>query len=264
MLIVDSHCHASDCWYEPIESLLFQMDRNEVEKAILIQMNGQSNNSYQDECVRRFPGRFGSVVIVSSDLPGAEQTLRRLAEAGASGVRFQATTRSPGDDPLAIWRAADRLGISVSCGGSAADFSSDAFASLVTALPTLRIVVEHLGSLNHPVDAATEAHRQKVFGLARFPNIYLKIHGLGEFSRRAMPVAEPFPFEVPIPHLLDDAFNAFGPTRIMWGSDFPPVSGREGYQNALRFTVARFGGKTEADRAAIFGGTALEVVPVRS
>jgi L-fuconolactonase len=263
VLIVDSHCHASDSWYEPIESLLFQMDRNGVEKAILIQMSGQSNNSYQDECVRRFPGRFGSVVIVSSDLPGAESNLARLAEAGAVGVRFQATTRSLGDDSLAIWRAADRLGLSVSCGGSAADFSSDAFATLVTALPTLRIVVEHLGSLNHPVDAAAEVLRQKVFSLSRFPNVYLKIHGLGEFSRRAMPVAEPFPFELPIPPLLEEAFQAFGPNRMMWGSDFPPVSGREGYRNALRFTLAQFGEKTEADRAAIFGGTALKVFPVR-
>ena len=62
MLIVDSHCHASDCWYEPIESLLYQMDRNEVEKAILIQMNGQANNAYQAECVRRYPGDRKSVV----------------------------------------------------------------------------------------------------------------------------------------------------------------------------------------------------------
>ena len=262
MLIVDSHCHASDSWYEPIESLLFQMDRNGVEKAILIQMNGQANNAYQSECVRRYPARFGSVVIVNSELPDASTTLARLAEAGASGVRFQAAARSPGDDPYAIWRAAAGFGLSVSCGGGAADFASDSFASLIAALPNLRLVVEHLGSVNHPVDGGTEGMRRKVFGLARFPNVSMKIHGLGEFSRRALPVAEPFPFETPIPPLFDAVYDAFGPTRLMWGSDFPPVSGREGYTNALRFSMERFAGRSEADRAAIFGGTALSVFPV--
>ncbi len=264
MVVVDSHCHVSDCWYEPVESLLNQMDRNGVAHAILIQMMGQTNNAYQSACVRKYPGRFASVVIVDTDRPDAPATLARLAEEGASGVRLRATTRSPGADPLAIWRAAARLGLAVSCGGSAAEFASDEFAALAARLPDLKIVVEHLGSVNHPVDAAQEELRQTVFGLARFPNVYIKIHGLGEFCRRALPVTEPFPFERPIPPLLDQACDAFGPTRVMWGSDYPPVSGREGYRLALRLTMEQLATRSEADRAAIFGGTALAVFPIRS
>src|SRR5438309_1118297 len=109
MIIVDSHCHVSDCWYEPVESLLNQMDRNGVEKAILIQMQGQANNAYQAACARQHPGRFASVVIVDTDRADAPAVLARLTEEGASGVRLRPTTRSPGDDPLAIWRAAARL-----------------------------------------------------------------------------------------------------------------------------------------------------------
>jgi L-fuconolactonase len=263
VLIVDSHCHASDCWYEPVESLLFQMDRNGVEKAILIQMAGQSNNAYQTDCVRRFPDRLASVVNVDATRSDAPSTLARLAEEGASGVRLSPSLRSPGDDPLAIWRAAQRLGLAVSCGGPAADFASDAFVALVLALPSLRFVVEHLGSVNRPADRETEEVRRRVFGLARFNGVYIKIHGLGEFSRRALPVVQPFPFETPIAPLFDLAFEAFGPSRMMWGSDFPPVSGREGYGNALRFSLDRFGGKSEAERAAIFGETALSVFPIR-
>ena len=29
--------------------------------------------------------------------------------------------------------------------------------------------------------------------------------------------------------------DAFGVGRMMWGSDFPPAAGREGYGNALRW-----------------------------
>jgi L-fuconolactonase len=194
----------SDCWYEPVEVLLGQMDRNGVAQAILIQMMGQANNAYQTACVRKYPGRFASVVIVDTDRADAPATLARLANEGATGVRFRAATRSPGEDPLAIWRAAARLGLAISCGGAAAEFASPDFAALVQAVPDARIVVEHLGSLNHPVDAAQEELRQKVFGLSRFPNISIKIHGLGEFCRRALPVTEPFPFERAITPLLEE------------------------------------------------------------
>jgi L-fuconolactonase len=263
MNIVDSHCHVSDYWYEPVEVLLGQMDRNSVAQAILIQMMGQANNAYQAACVRKYPGRFASVVIVDTDRADAPATLARLANEGASGVRFRAMTRSPGDDPLAIWRAAARLGLAVSCGGAAAEFASPDFAALVQAVPDARIVVEHLGSLNHPVDAAQEELRQKVFGLSRFPNVSIKIHGLGEFCRRALPVTEPFPFERPIPPLLEEVYRAFGPNRMMWGSDYPPVSGREGYHLALNLTMEQLASKSDSDRAAIFGGTALAAFPVR-
>ena len=260
MVIVDAHCHVSTCWYEPIESLLYQMDQNGVEHAVLIQMNGQTNNEYQFECVRRFPGRFASVVLVDTDSPDAVQDLERLAERGARGVRLGPSTRSPGDDPLAIWRKASQLGLPVSCGGMNTEFASDEFAQLVEALPDLTIIIEHLGSLNKPDGEATPyTIRRKAFSLARFPNVYIKIHGLGEFCRRAMPVTKPFPFEESVPPFLEMAYQAFGPERMMWGSDYPPVSTREGYRNALRFTMDQFAAKSEEDRSLIFGGVALRL-----
>jgi L-fuconolactonase len=104
---------------------------------------------------------------------------------------------------------------------------------------------------------------QRVFALARFPNTSIKIPGLGEFCPRAMPVTEPFPFIQPIPPYLPQAYAAFGPQRMMWGSDYPPVDAREGYGNALHGTMAQFADKSEDDRAAIFGGTADAIFPPR-
>ncbi|HET8629267.1 MAG TPA: amidohydrolase family protein [Thermomicrobiales bacterium] len=267
MPVVDSHCHASPVWYEPVESLLSEMERNGVDHAILIQMQGQFDNDYQFECVRRYPGRFASVVVVDVARPDAPETLARLAERGASGLRLKPTDRSPGADPLAIWRAAQRLGLAVSCLGSSADFAADEFARLVEALPDLRVVIEHLGSSNRPdADDAQRALRRRVFGLARYPNVFIKVPGLGEFCERAMPVRQPFPFQEPVPPLLAEAYAAFGPRRMMWGSDFPPVSSREGYRNALRLPrehLAGLPGVAADDLDQIFGGTALSVFPLR-
>jgi L-fuconolactonase len=258
--IVDSHCHAALGWYEPIEVLLAQMDRNDVELAALIQINGQSDNSYQAECVRRYPDRLRSVVIVDAARPDAPGELERLVAEGATGVRLQPSVRSPGDDPLAIWRKAEALGISVSCGGSRDQFADPAFAEVFEACPTLPIVIEHLGSLKWTdVEPGRGGPRPAMFELARFPNAYVKIHGLGEFSQRAMPVREPFPFVEPIAPLIELAYEAFGADRMMWGSDYPPVSMREGYRNALHFTMERLADKSEAEQASIFGGVAAKL-----
>ncbi len=260
MGMVDTHCHASPVWYEPVESLLHQMDRNDVERAVLIQIRGQTNNRYQFECVERYPDRLVSVVVVGSDGPDAPQELERLAERGARGVRLWADTRSPGDDSLAIWRKAAELGLPVSCGGTSREFASTEFAELVEALPNLTLIVEHLGSVGTPDgEVAPYEVRQRVFSLARYPNVFIKVHGLGEFAKRAMPVTEPFPFETPIPPLLELAYEAFGPKRMMWGSDYPPVSRREGYRNALRLTMDQLATKSQADRDLIFGGVASAV-----
>jgi L-fuconolactonase len=261
---VDSHCHASLHWYEPIETLLFEMDRNEVDQAVLIQIMGQYDNSYQQECAQRYPERLASVVLVDPSQPDAPATLERLAEAGARGVRLTPGTRSPGEDPLAIWRAAARLRLTVSCGGSSADFSSDAFADLLVALPGLQVVIEHLASVSQPDrDDTRRAERTRAFDLARFPNTFIKVTGLGEFARRAMPVPTgEFPFAQPLPDYLEQVYTRFGPSRMMWGSDFPPVASREGYRSALRLCIDQFADKSESARAAIFGDTARAVFRV--
>ena len=260
VVVVDTHCHASPAWYEPVESLLHQMDRHSVAQAVLIQINGQADNSYQAECLHRFPGRFASVVIVDTARADASAVLARETEHGASGIRLRPTVRSTGDDPLAIWRSAERLGLVVSCHGTPAEFGSADFAQLVQALPGLSIVIEHLASLGRPAGEPYPADVvEPVLALARFPNLTIKVPGLGEFCRRAMPVKEPFPFAEPIPPLLEQVYAAFGPDRMMWGSDFPPVSGREGYANALRFPMEVLASKGDAAREQIFGATAQRV-----
>ena len=53
------------------------------------------------------------------------------------------------------------------------------------------------------------------------------------------------------------AIDAFGPQRLMWSSNYPPVAGRgEGYRNALWQTRERVPFKTEEDQEWVFGKTA--------
>ncbi|HXF62631.1 MAG TPA: amidohydrolase family protein, partial [Caldilineaceae bacterium] len=189
----------------------------------------------------------------------AAATLARLAEQGAAGVRLRAATRSPGDDPLAIWRAAEALGLPITVAGDAAAFASPAFAQVVEAITGVPIILEHLGSVNHPDgEAAPYPVRRQVFGLARYPHVHIKFHGLGELCPRVAPGAD-FPLDRAHLALLDHAYGAFGPARMMWGSDYPPVSGREGYANALRWPQAYFSDKPPEVQAQLFGGNAQRI-----
>jgi L-fuconolactonase len=269
MSFVDTHCHASLSWYEPIERLIAQMDANDVEAAVLIQIQGEFDNSYQRECVRRFPDRLASVVLVDHTHANAVAVLEREAGAGAIGIRLRSDDRSPGDDPLLIWRAAERLGLVVSCACSAPVVASPAFADLVAALPNLTIVLEHLAGQRGTAggrssESTDEAQLTATLALARFPNVYVKVPGLGEFCRRAIPVTAPFPFVRPIPALLPRFVDAFGASRLMWGSDSPPVSTREGYGLSLSLPMAEIADRTAAEQELIFGGVARSVFAIGS
>jgi L-fuconolactonase len=88
MAIVDTHCHASPYWYAPVESLLDEMNRSRVDKAVLIQIGGMYDNSYLIECMRRFPGRFSAVGMVDTDRPNAPEQLEAWVKQGVEGIRL--------------------------------------------------------------------------------------------------------------------------------------------------------------------------------
>jgi L-fuconolactonase len=58
---------------------------------------------------------------------------------------------------------------------------------------------------------------------------------------------------------LDVAVEAFGPERLMAGSDWPVCLVASGYARWFEVLRNYFGGFSEAERARVFGGTAIEV-----
>jgi L-fuconolactonase len=260
-MITDSHCHVAANWYEPVESLLAQMDRAAVERAVLVQLLGRYDNEYLRDCHDRYPDRFDFVGAVDPAQPEAIAVVSKLADQGAAGIRLRPTARSPGENPLAIWEAAQSCGLTVSCVGNSQAHAASEFSQLVCALPRLRIVLEHFGGTSQP-DTNDEQRdaRRSVFALARHPNVYLKLPGLGELLPRqpSLP-AEGIPLDLSGKSILTDALTHFGPSRLMWGSDFPVVSSREGYANALHWCQDIYADQPPEARTFIFGATARSV-----
>ena len=147
----------------------------------------------------------------------------------------------------------------VSCVGTIDQYASSDFEVLIQEFPHLKIIVEHLGGVGGLLGEgdSTPPHNtyRKVLALSKYPNVYMKVPGLGEISTRAMPVKTPFPFD-DAPPLIEMAIEAFGANRLMWGSDFPPSAGREGYGNALRLPMQQVGFVSQEDRDWVFGNTA--------
>ena len=261
MVVVDTHCHASPFWFEPVEVLLDEMSSNGVDKAALIQFRGVFDNSYLLECMSRYPGRFSAVVIVDNAQPDAPQRLQEWVNAGAEGVRLGPLERSPGGDPLAVWRKAAELGTVVSCLGTVEEFASPDFESVIREFPSLNIIIEHLGGVGAYFGQGREEKTvaydtyEKVLALSKYSNTYMKVPGLGEICPRPMPFVQPMPFP-DIPPLIEMAIDAFGANRLMWGSDSPPSAAREGYGNTLRFPMEHVKYKSEEDKEWIFGKTA--------
>jgi L-fuconolactonase len=251
-LIIDAHCHASPKWFEPVETLLFQMDRSGVERAMLTQLLGQFDNSYQTSCVAAHPSRLLNVVAAKD-----AEDLRRLADVGVAGVRIAAASA---DD--ALWEAAAEYGLPVSVSGMATAMIAPAFSERVGAMPQIDFVLEHLGGIGRPDFDGSEETQKAVFDLARFPNVSLKVPGLGQLGKRTALENDP-PIDASAADSLLTAVTHFGADRLMWGSDFPPVAIREGYANALNWPRRALAELPEAERVAIFGGTAARIFKIK-
>jgi L-fuconolactonase len=264
MYVVDTHCHAGTSWFEPVEMLLAGMNQSDVQHAVLTQHRGMIDNAYLFESIERFPGRFSAIVGVDVADPNALTTLEQLAKNdGVCGIRLQPGDRSPGSDPLAIWEKACELGLGISVFLVDTVNSADPeFQSLIKGLPAdCTVVLEHLCGMYAPRSpgsvVAPYENYKKGLELASRPNTYIKFGGLGEFSERPARLDPQLGFES-IPPALEMAYEAFGPKRMMWGSDFPPSAAREGYRNSLTGGVEHPAFKSQEDREWAFGKTAQQ------
>ena len=131
MRAIDTHCHASPYWFEPMEILRHQMTLNSVEKALLVQFFGVYDNEYLITQQENASDTFRVVGLVDTDREDALVQLNKLRERGVLGIRFTATTRSPGPDPLLIWREAESLGMTASVMGACEDYAANHYENIV-------------------------------------------------------------------------------------------------------------------------------------
>jgi L-fuconolactonase len=127
-----------------------------------------------------------------------------------------------------------------------------ASARAAAAVPDLVFVLDHLGK--PPIAAGhTEPWAQDLRGLAALPNTVAKLSGLvTEADWRRWQVADLRPY-------AEVALEAFGPARMMFGSDWPVCTLAATYPDVLAAARDLTAGLSPAEREAVFAGTATSV-----
>ena len=269
-MIIDTHLHVwsddAECYPfaegrtqvggGSVELLNQTMDEVGVDKAVIVQpIYYLFDNRYVADCLRRFPGRFAAIGLVDPKAPDATDRLEKLVrEDGFGGLRIHSSRldhpsewAAPDQEPL--WRRSEELGTCFIVHGPAANLPH--LAPIIGRFPEVPVVLDHIGGA--PTDEEPPFPLlSHVLDLARFPKVYVK------FTPQAHKSALPFPHADTFP-AFRRIYDAFGPQRLMWGTNFPGVMKGVGYGPALEMFRDHVDFLTDDDKAWLFYRTALQV-----
>lgn len=210
------------------EMLLKLMEANGVAHTVIIQYIGYRwDNSYARDAIRQYPGKFLGVCRINPESPAAPDDLERLVkEEGWRGVRISPAANASGDwisGPLMppLWRRTRELRIPMTVLTSTVRLPQ--VAKLIEPLPDLDVVIDHMADC--PPDRPGEL--QKLLDLARYPRVYVKISHTWSLSKQEYPYRDTH-------DQVKKLYDAFGPQRLMWGTDWPLVERHCGYAGALK------------------------------
>ena len=188
----------------------------------------------------------GDKIAALTEMPGGAKLV---------GLRHQVQSEPDPDwltqpDVLRGLGAIARAGLVYDLVITAGQLSASARAA--AAVPDLVFVLDHLGK--PPIAAGhTEPWAQDLRGLAALPNTVAKLSGLvTEADWRRWQVADLRPY-------AEVALEAFGPARMMFGSDWPVCTLAATYPDVLAAARDLTAGLSPAEREALFAGTATSV-----
>ncbi len=247
-----------------VEDLVPLLDAAGVDASILVQTRSSSTESREFLATAAGTTRIAGV-IAWTDLatPGVDDDIASLRAATGGdrlvGIRHQVHDE---DDPEWLLHRDVRRGLAaVERAGLVYDLLVRArempvALEVVRAMPDLRFVIDHLAK--PPIrDGAMTPWAELLEPFGELPNVTCKLSGLvteADWSSWTIEDLEPY---------VDRALNLFGPQRILFGSDWPVSLLAAPYQTVVDTTRALIAGLSEADRAAVMGGTAAEVYDLR-
>jgi predicted TIM-barrel fold metal-dependent hydrolase len=240
------------------ESLLAAMDVAGIAHAMVVQASTAygNDNRYVVDAVRAHPDRFCGVFSIDVLAADAVDKFRHWIAAGMSGLRlFLTGTTMPGqaawlDDERSypVWEYAQAHNISICLQMTAAGIP--ALQRMLGLFPKIRVLLDHLARPDL-AGGPPYASAASLFELAAHPGVYLKLTNrtIAEAARGASTPQAFFPRVV----------EAFGASRIAWGSNFPSAEGS--LASLLAEAKSGLSMLSAADRAWIFGDTARAVYP---
>jgi len=195
----------------PLEAYLAELARAGLDHGVLVQPSFLgTDNSFLVECLARAGGRLRGIAVLDPTIP--EDELRALDRAGVVGIRLNLVERPLPDLDNIVWQnffpRIAALGWQVELQRRARDLPA-----LVRKLRDrdLTVVLDHF-ALPDPADGIADPDFTEVLKLGTSGRVWVKLSG----PYRNGPHGRAFACTA-YPRLRD----AFGPARLMWGSDWP-------------------------------------------
>jgi len=270
--IIDSHVHVWDPargdygWLtRELASLYRRIDERElhdqliragVQGAVLVQAAPtEAESDYLLSIAEREPWVLGVVGWVDFDAPDIEQRIaRRARQAKFVGVRPMLQDLQDADWILQPGR--DRALSALARHGLVFDalirpVHLSRIEQIARRYPNLAIVIDHAAkpSVGNEV---SRSWRESLRALASYPNVVCKLSGL--LTERA-PGVDPT-------KVLDCAkvvLQLFGPSRVIWGSDWPVLTLASSYEEWYALTQRALSSLSVTDRNAVLGDNAARV-----
>jgi len=267
-MIIDTHLHAwllsseDYPWhplsnvapdYEwPIEASIDALDRHGIDAGVLIQPSMYAfDHSYVVSCARRYPDRLRLVGMVDPRSPTVETEVQKLANLGFRGLRLAPMLRP--DLPWYNSAQADRLwqaaaATNLILGLLLAPHQMAEAVKAIERFPSVTVVVDHLARPDQIGGHIPEA----LLASARLTQVYVKLSALGFMSQLPYPHAD-------AQEWIRSIFDAFGPDRLVWGTDTPMSQDPERVSAALDLLDLALPRVSSTDRTKILGGTATRL-----
>ncbi len=255
----------------PVEGLMTIMAEHGVDAAVLVPFD--EHDDYVRGVLRARPRRFAAVAVAgpTDQGRGSEDPVDRLERrrrdfpfhalrTGWLGIPGRPIRESPffpvlrllADEGICLWTylSPDQRALADELAGE---------------LPGLAMVLNHLGFFPYdmrvdphgrpyfddPFPAATRAQLRR---LGRRPNVRVMFSGQYAMSRREPPYTD-------LDEVVHEIADAFGASRMLWGSDYPWTREVPGYRALLDLAGATFPEASPGELADIRGGTALRLFP---
>lgn len=267
--IVDPHVHVwtNDPQYpwakETIEPpkenetpsvLLELMKTNGVARTVLVQFIGYRwDNRYARDSMERHRPYFRGVCRVNPVDPAAPDHLSELTEQGFHGVRLSPSADASGDwicGPLMspLWKRAQSHSVPMQIYAPITRMPD--LVHLIEQCPDLDIVIDHMADC--PIDQPQEL--EKLIALSRYPRVFVKISHMWSISK------QPYPW-LDAQEFARRLYDAFGPQRLMWGTDWPVCKSWTSYDKTLSVVRDDMSFLNEEDKRWILSKTVERVWP---
>ena len=241
-----------------LEQLITAMDTTGVQKAAIVQASTcyGHDNSYVADAVAAHPKRFTGVFSADVLAPDATARMRHWMERGLTGMRlftFGSTMSEQAswlDDPKSYpaWSYAADRDLSICMQMSASGIPQ--LVKMIERFPKVKILLDHMARPTLD-DGPPYAAAASLFGLARYPSVYLKLTKRN-FEQAVSGKATPETF---FPKLVAE----FGAERLSWGSNYPSSEGS--MPEILAVAKKALAGLPQKDQDWIFAKTAQVLYP---